>query len=226
MIKKVKIMIVEDDETLAGEIRSFLLKWGYQVALAQKFDDITGEFMEYSPGLVLMDVNLPACDGFYWCTRIRQISQVPIIFISSRNADRDKITAIAQGGDDYVEKPFRLGVLKAKVEAILRRTYQYRVKEEIYVSSGMHFHPDSQSLYFEGKEIELTKTERKILAKLMEEKPEVVSRNALLMELWDTDEYVSDGTLTTAICRLRSKLKAACGEDPICTRKGQGYSVQ
>ncbi len=222
---KMKIMIVEDDEALAGELGSFLEKWGYEVSISRQFEDIVQEFSTEKPQLVLMDINLPYYDGFYWCSRIRRISEVPIIYISSRNDDRDQIMGIAQGGDDYVEKPFRLEVLQAKIEAVLRRTYRYKVKEQVFLKRGLEFDPVTQSLLFEGKEIELTRSERKIFGKLMEARPNVVFRDELMMELWNTDEYVSDGTLTTVICRLRSKLKCVCGENIIATRKGQGYFV-
>ena len=222
---KMKIMIVEDDETLAGEIGSFLERWGYEAVRVQQFGDIRQEFIKSSPQLVLMDVNLPFYDGFYWCSQIRKVSSVPVIYISSRNDDSDKIMGIAQGGDDYVEKPFRLEMLKAKIEAVLRRTYEYRVKEQVFIKGRMHFETHSGMLFFEGKEVELTKSERRILARLMELRPGVATRDELMMKLWNTDEFVSDGTLTTVICRLRSKLKAACGEDIIRTKKGQGYFI-
>lgn len=222
---KMKIMIVEDDAVLAKEIASFLVKWGYETVLAHKFDGIIQEFSRCAPQLVLMDINLPYYDGFYWCRGIRQISTVPIIYISSRNDDRDKIMAIAQGGDDYVDKPFRLELLKAKIEAILRRTYQYKIREKIFLSEELYFDDASQMMFFGGAEIELTKSERRILKKLLEQRPDVVTREELMMDLWNTDEYVSDGTLTTVICRLRSKLKAVCGEEIIRTKKGQGYFV-
>ena len=123
-----KILIIEDDETLAGEMASFLVRWGYETHTIRRFDSILEEFREIRPQLVLMDINLPFYDGFYWCARIRQVSRVPILYISSRSDDRDKIMAMAQGGDDYVEKPFHLDLLKAKIQAILRRTYEYKVK--------------------------------------------------------------------------------------------------
>lgn len=220
-----KIMIIEDDEVLAKEIASFLLKWGYETERAEDFRDIMTEFSEQMPQLILMDINLPYYDGFYWCSKIRQVSQVPIIYISSRNEDSDKIMAIAQGGDDYVEKPFRLELLRAKIEAILRRTYQYKVKERIFLTSGLSFDVVSQILFFDGKEVELTKSERRILAKLFENRPDIVSRDALMTDLWNTDEYVSDGTLTTMVSRLRAKLKTACGEEIVNTKKGQGYFI-
>lgn len=220
-----KIMIVEDDEILAEEMSQFLVKWGYETHITQEFDAVTAEFIRHRPQLVLMDINLPYHDGFYWCSRIRQISEIPVIYVSSRGDDGDKIMAIAQGGDDYLEKPFRLEMLKAKTEAILRRTYQYKVREQLHLGEELYFDYASSTLFFQGREIELTKSERKILGKLLENRPGVVSRDELMMVLWNTDEYISDGTLTTVICRLRNKLKAACGKEIVVTRKGQGYFV-
>ncbi len=220
-----KIMVVEDDRILAREIEGFLRKWGYETLVAGDFRRIAEEFACWRPQLVLMDVNLPFYDGFYWCGKIRQVSEAPILFISSRSDDYDKIMAIAQGGDDYVEKPFRLELLKAKVEAILRRTYQYKVKEQVFLGQGLFFDQGQLALYQNGEEILLTKLERRVMARLAADRPDVVSREELMMDLWDTEEYVSDGTLTTVISRLRSKLKNACGSEVIRTKKGQGYSL-
>lgn len=225
MEEKMKIMIVEDDETLAREIARYLVKWGYETRIAENFFDILAEYTAFGAELILMDVNLPMFDGFYWCRQIRQNSTVPIIYISSRGDDRDKIMAIAQGGDDYLEKPFHLELLKAKIEAMLRRTYHYKERERISLWGGMVFDIEAQMLLAGGKEVELTKSERRILARLLSKRPDVVTREELMMELWDTDEYVSDGTLTTMISRLRSRLKEACGEEVIRTKKGQGYFV-
>ena len=226
MDTKIKIMIVEDGEVLAKEIALFLAKWQYEAKEIRRFDNITEEYLSERPQLILMDINLPYFDGFYWCNQIRQISNVPIIYISSRNHDSDKIMAIAQGGDDYVEKPFRFELLKAKIDALIRRTYEYKVRERINLSAEICFDLASQQIYYRGNEIELTKSERRILVKLMECRSDVVIRDELMMELWNTDEYVSDGTLTTLISRLRTKLKNACGEEVIQTRKGQGYFIQ
>lgn len=225
MNRRIRIMLVEDDEALAGEICSFLEKWGYEAWTAGDFQDILGEFITGRPQLVLMDINLPSYDGFYWCRRIREYSKVPILYISSRSEDYDKIMAIAQGGDDYLEKPFHLELLKAKIDAILRRTYEYQVKERIYLKEELAFDPESELLFYGDRELELTKSERKILSKLVEKRTEVVSREELMMELWNTDEYVSDGALTTIISRFKSKLKSACGEEIIVTKKGQGYWI-
>ncbi len=221
-----KILIIEDDETLAGEMASFLVRWGYETHTIRRFDSILEEFREIRPQLVLMDINLPFYDGFYWCARIRQVSRVPILYISSRSDDRDKIMAMAQGGDDYVEKPFHLDLLKAKIQAILRRTYEYKVKEQIFLGDNLYIDGEQQALFMGEKEIFLTKSERKILMKLAEKRPDVVTREELMMKLWETDEYVSDGTLTTLISRLRSRLRTQCGREMIATKKGQGYFLQ
>lgn len=226
MERKIRIMIVEDDEALAKEMEQFLAKWQYDAVSAKQFDNILQEFQEYRPQLVLLDINLPFYDGFYWCSQIRQISAVPIIYISSRSEDSDKIMAVAQGGDDYVEKPFRLELLRAKIEAILRRTYEYKVKERVFLNNRLCYDSATQCMYYDNKEMELTKSERRILTKLMECRPDVVTREELMMDLWNTDEYVNDGTLTTVISRLRSKLKNVCGEEVVQTKKGQGYFIR
>lgn len=226
MEEKITIMLVEDDGALAKEIGLFLEKWQYEVVMAKQFDRIVDEFLHYMPKLVLLDINLPYFDGFYWCGKLRQVSDVPILFISSRKEDGDKIMAIAQGGDDYIEKPFRLDVFRAKIEAILRRTYEYKVKGRIVFGEGLSFDCALECMYYEGKEIVLTKLERRIIKKLSGRRGSVVTREELMMDLWDTDEYVSDGTLTTGISRLRSKLRAVCGDELVQTRKGHGYFIQ
>ena len=221
-----KLMIIEDDASLAKELCLSLKKLHYDAVAAEQFENILEEFIALKPQLVLMDINLPYHDGFYWCSQLRQISKVPIIYISSRGDDRDKIMAIAQGGDDYVEKPFRMELLNAKIEAILRRTYEYQVKDRIFLNTQLCFDSDTQSLYFAGEEIDLTKSERRLFARLVESRPDIVTREELMMMLWNTDEYVTDAALTTIISRLRGKLNAICGEDVIQTKKGQGYFVK
>lgn len=223
---RLKIMLVEDDAALAEEISLFLKKWGYGTVIVREFEDILSQFMACRPQLILMDVNLPFYDGFYWCRRIREISEIPLIYISSRGGDDDKMMAIAQGGDDYVEKPFRLEILKTKIEAVLRRTYQYRVRERVFLQEDICFEQDTASLLLRGEEIELTKSEKKVLTKLVEHKPDIVTREDLMMTLWSTDEFVSDGTLTTLVSRLRTKLNGMCGKELIRTKKGQGYYIE
>ncbi len=223
--EKARIMIVEDDAALAGEIKVFLERWGYFVHIARDFEDIIREYGQAKACLVLMDINLPFYDGFYWCRRLREISDVPVLFISSRGEDTDKLQAYAQGGDDYIEKPFRLEILQAKIEAVLRRTGAGAARTRIYLTKEAWFEPAGMLLFAGGREVELTKSERKILAKLTECRGKTVMREELMMALWSTDEYVSDGSLTTLVSRLRSKLAESCGGEIIMTRKGQGYYI-
>ena len=221
----IHIMIVEDDDILAREIKDFLIRWGYQAVTATHFENIMQDFINYKPHLILMDINLPYYDGFYWCTQIRNISEVPIIFISSRNDDHDKIRAILQGGDDYVDKPFHLELLKAKIEAILRRTYQYKVKDQMRINENIYFDKMKGSFFYYEKKIPLTKSESQIVCLLLESKGNVVSRQELMETLWNTDEFISDNSLTVLISRLRTKLKETCHQDIIYTKKGKGYYI-
>lgn len=218
-----RILIAEDDEILAEEIRQFLTKWGYEAVVLAQFEELAKEALSKQPHLILLDINLPFYDGFYWCSKIREQSQVPVIFISSRSDDMDKIMAVAQGGDDYVEKPFCLELLKAKIQAMLRRTYQYQMRAQEYLKKDLYYDYGQCALVYKNTTLELTRSEQRILLKLMEKRQEVVTRQELMMELWSTDEFVSDGTLTTMVSRLRSKLKGFCGEELIMTKKGQGY---
>ena len=220
------IMIVEDEKLLSGEIREFLTRWGYRAVSCTDFEDIFSEFQKIKPHLVLMDINLPYYDGYHWCRKIREISHVPILYISSRNDDRDKIMGIAQGGDDYIEKPFHLELLKAKIEASLRRTYQYQVKDRVPIGEQLMFDQNSLTVFYGEQEVELTRSEQKIMEKLIEMRPGVVTRDELMMVLWNTDEFVSDGTLTTMVSRLRKKLEQVSGDKVIKTRKGTGYYIQ
>ncbi|MDO4453738.1 MAG: response regulator transcription factor [Eubacteriales bacterium] len=222
----IKILIVEDDRTLANELKDFLSRYGYMAVLIQDFSKILKECMEVNPDLVLMDINLPFYDGFYWCSQIREFSQMPIIYISSRNSDSDKIMAIAQGGDDFVEKPFNLSILKAKIEAIIRRTYQYKVNQKQYIRDHIYYDSSNVCICYKNQKMDLTKSENIIIKELMEQKNRIVSRNALMDELWNTDEFVSDNTLTVLISRLRAKLKDFTGDELIGTKKGQGYYIE
>ena len=220
------IMIVEDDDALAQALREYLLTWGYDAIPVHKFSDIVQEYLDIAPQMVLLDVNLPFYDGFYWCQKLRELGDVPIVFISSRNEDKDKIMAIAQGGDDYIEKPFHLELLKVKIDALFRRVYQYNRSDHIKLTANLKFDFNHQCLFYNEQEIELTKSERRIMVTLLQRKGAIVSREELMMALWNTDEFVSDGTLTTLISRLRNKLSAYGGETLIQTKKGMGYRIQ
>ncbi len=225
-MESISILIVEDDLALANELREYLEKWEYQISLICEFSNVWKECIELGPDLILMDINLPFYDGFYWCQKIREYSKVPMIFISSRNSDQDKIMAIAQGGDDYIEKPFNLSLLKAKIQAILRRTYQYKVSQKQFIHENIYYDLSSGSVYYGQEKIELTKSENTIVQLLMEDKSKIVSRIVLMDELWNTDEFISDNTLTVLISRLRTKFKQYTGNDIIYTKKGQGYYIK
>lgn len=224
-MKSITILIVEDDKALADELKDFLNKYGYMVVLITDFSDVLNECQAASPDLVLMDINLPFYDGFYWCTQIREYSQIPVMYISSRNDANDKIMAIAQGGDDFVEKPFDLSILKAKIEAMIRRTYQYKVSQKQYIRNHTYYDVINNCLYFRNEKVELTKSENIIIKVLAEHKPKVVTRNVLMDELWNTDEFISDNTLTVLVSRLRAKLKKITQDEVICTKKGKGYYI-
>ena len=168
---------------------------------------------------------MPFYDGFYWCRKIRELSNVPIIYISSRSDDSDKIMGIVQGGDDYLEKPFNLSVLKVKIDAILRRTYEYKRKEKTYLYPDIYFEENSGKLFYKKNFLELTKSELKIIQTLINNRSNVVTRNELMDVLWDTDEYILDNSLTVLISRMRSKIKKFCGNEIIQTKKGKGYFI-
>ena len=225
IMEKMKIMVIEDDKMLANEISDFLLKWNFLVYVAKDFKNLLIEFSKIEPQLILLDINLPFYDGFYWCRKIRGLSNIPIIYISSRNDDSDKIMGIIQGGDDYLEKPFNLAVLKVKIDAILRITYEYKRKEKIYLYQNVYFEENSGKLFYENDCLELTKSELKIIQTLINNRSNVVTRNELMDVLWNTDEYISDNSLTVLISRMRSKIKKFCGNEIIQTKKGKGYFV-
>lgn len=221
-----KIMIVEDDIKIRNIILENLKKWKFEGICVLEFDNTFNEFIKHEPQLVLMDINLPSFDGFYWCSKIREISKVPIIFISSRDSNMDVIMAINTGGDDFVQKPFSLDVLMAKINALLRRTYAYsNACSEIIESKGAILNLGDSSIVFDGNKIELTKNELKIIHTLMKENGRVVSREKIMRLLWQDESFVDDNTLTVNINRLRKKLAEAGLDDFIQTKKGQGYIV-
>ena len=220
-----EILLVEDDLDLARELSLALNKWGFTVYRIERFDNILKEFLEKKPMLVIMDVNLPYFDGFYWCEKIRDISKVPIIFLSSRDSNMDVIMGINNGGDDYITKPFSVEVLISKINALLRRSYDYVSSDSLLYYDDIILDTEKCILKREDKSIELTKNELKILSLLIKNKDKVVSRDKIMMSLWDDDEFVNDNTLTVNITRLRNKLKYIGIEDFIKTKKGLGYMV-
>lgn len=220
-----EILLVEDDLDLSKVLSSSLNKWGFKVNLIEKFDSILKEFIEKKPQLVIMDVNLPYYDGFYWCKKIREVSKVPILFLSSRDSNMDLIMGINNGGDDYITKPFPIEVLITKINALLRRTYDYAGSESIIYYNNVVLDIEKCTFKYGNNTIELTKNEIKILSVLIKNREKVVSRDKLMMSLWNDDEFVSDNTLTVNITRLRNKIKEIGLDDFIKTKKGIGYMV-
>jgi DNA-binding response OmpR family regulator len=221
-----KILIVEDDLTIAGVLNSHLAKWGYTAIAVTDFSRVLEEFHREQPHLVLLDISLPFYNGFYWCGEIRKTSRVPIIFLSSHTDNMDIVMAMSMGGDDYLTKPFDLSVLVAKVQALLRRSYDYQGALPVLTHRGAVFHVGEGTLFYRDQKIDLTRNEMKMLQLLLENKGNTVSRDTLMQKLWDSDEFIDDNTLTVNIARLRKKLEDAGLDDFIVTKKGLGYLVE
>ena len=220
-----RILIVEDDFVIAEMIAKGLRQWGFDAHIADDFQNVVATFHEYDPHLILMDISLPFYNGYYWCTEIRKVSKVPIIFLSSRADKMDIIMAINMGGDDYISKPISMDLLTSKIQAMLRRSYDYVVKPPQLRFRGYSLNSGISSLCFEEEKIELTKNEFRILQTLLENKGQIVSREKLMLKLWDSDEFIDDNTLTVNVNRLRKTLKDYGFDDCIITHKGQGYSI-
>lgn len=218
-----KILIVEDDETIAGGLKNHLEKWNYQAECMTDFKDVMGKFVEFEPQLVLLDIVLPFFNGFHWCQEIRKISKVPIIFLSSANDNMNIVMAMNMGGDEFIEKPFALNVLTAKVQALLRRAYSFQGNVNVLEREGMLLNLNDASLSYKGEKISLTKNEFRILQMLMENVGKIVARNDIIARLWESDEFIDDNTLTVNVARLRKKLENAGMEGRIKTKKGIGY---
>lgn len=222
-----KIMIVEDDPTIRELVNESLEKWGFQTVKVDKFDKILQQFLSSKPQLIIMDINLPAYDGFYWCNQIREISKVPIIFLSSRNTPLDMVMAMNIGGDDYIQKPFHMDVLIAKVSALLRRTYSYTgMQLEMIEHDGVILDMQDGSLSYEDEKVRLTKTEFSIMKILMQNQGSIVNRKKIMRYLWKDERFIDDNTLTVNIVRLRKKLAELGKKQFILTKKGQGYYIE
>ncbi|MCB2356865.1 response regulator transcription factor [Clostridium estertheticum] len=226
MINTYKLLIIEDDKNMCEVLSNILSKWGFEVTVCEDFEKIIECFKECEPKVVLMDINLPICDGFYWCKNIRKISKIPIIFVSSRDSNMDIVMAINNGGDDYIQKPFDSNVLIAKIQAIIRRTYEYKNEEaRVLKCDNLLLNLDNTTILYNENSLELTKNEMLILQTLMENKGKGVSRSKLMKKLWDDDIYVNENTLTVNINRLRNRLEKVGIKDLIITRKGIGYII-
>lgn len=221
-----KILIIEDDLNVARELSISLKKWSFEVDIIKNFNNILKEVIDNKPSLILMDVNLPYYDGFYWCEKIREVSKVPIIFLSSRDSNMDIIMGINNGGDDYITKPFSTEVLISKINALLRRSYDYNNSDTLIYYNDAVLDIEKCIFRYDDKEIELTKNEIKILSLLIKNKEKVVSREKIMMSLWNNDEFVNDNTLTVNITRLRGKINELGLKDIIKTKKGIGYLIK
>jgi len=220
-----RIFIVEDDEGIACAVQKHLGSWGYDVKCAEDFSNVISEFSSFEPHIVLMDISLPFYNGFYWCGEIRKASKVPVVFISSQSDNMNIITAMNMGGDDFIAKPFDLTVLMAKLQAILRRTYDFGTIEPSLSHNGAVLNSDAATLIYNGEKIDLTKNEYRILQLLLEKKGTIVSRELLMEKLWETDCFVDENTLTVNVTRLRKKLEKYGLTDFITTKVGMGYFI-
>ena len=221
-----RIFLVEDDLALAVAVRKHLESYGLQVICAADFTDVAGEFAACRPQLVLMDIKLPYRDGYYWCSRIREVSAVPVVVLSSAADNMNIVMALNMGGDDFIAKPVDTMVLTAKVQAVLRRTYEIAGAGHTIEFCGAELCLDDDCVRTETERIELTKNDYRILQTLLERKGSVVSRETLMEKLWETDSFVDENTLTVNIARLRRKLEAAGLSDYITTKKGLGYLIE
>ncbi|MDA1887273.1 response regulator transcription factor [Bacillus cereus group sp. BY105LC] len=221
-----KVLLVEDEPTIRETVADELRKWGFEVWASTNFEHILNDFLAQSPQLVLLDINLPYFDGFYWCRKIREVSKVPIIFLSSRDNPMDMVMAMNMGGDDFMQKPFYTDVLVAKIQALMRRTYSYTQTETNIVEyEGVVLNLQSGEVTYHNQILELTKNEFKILQILMQNIGSIVSRDNIMRKLWENESFVDDNTLTVNVARVRKKLAELGKEEFIHTKKGQGYII-
>lgn len=221
-----RILIVEDNLTMATMMKRQLDSWGYDVKCAECFHDIIGEFVSFDPHIVLMDIMLPFYNGYHWCSEIRRISEIPIMFISSASDNMNIVMAMNMGGDDFIAKPVDLNVMTAKIQAMLRRTYDMGSKIPVLEHGGAVLNLNDTTLTYQDKTIELTKNDFRIMQTLMENRGKVVSRDTLMTKLWQIDCYVEENTLTVNVTRLRRKLEAIGLNDFIKTKVGAGYIIE
>jgi DNA-binding response OmpR family regulator len=221
-----RIFVVEDDAVIAGAVARHLEGWGYAVRCAREFDRVLREFADFDPQLVLLDISLPFFNGYHWCQEIRKVSKVPILFLTSAGDSVNTVMAMQLGGDDLLAKPFDLSVLSAKVQALLRRAYDFGPAAKLLRCGGAVLNVSDGTLTAGGQRVELTRNEFRILQMLLERKGQTVSREALMTRLWESDSFVDENTLTVNVGRLRRKLEAAGLPDLIRTRKGEGYLAE
>lgn len=220
-----KIMLVEDDLTITEVLERQLGRWGYLTYVAEDFNRVLEEFEAEKPDLVLMDISLPSFNGYYWCQEIRKISKTPILFISSASDDMNLVMAINMGADDFIAKPFKLEVVTAKIQALIRRTYAFSADMEVLKVRGVTLSVADSMVSYGQRSLELTKNEFKILKLLMSRAGQIVTREELMNGLWETENYIDDNTLTVNVTRLRKRLEEIGAVGFIETKKGMGYLI-
>ncbi|MFC6176340.1 response regulator transcription factor [Companilactobacillus huachuanensis] len=221
-----KIMIIEDDPSISQLISENLEKWQMSSYVTKDFNNIIDQFNDYKPDLVLLDINLPVYDGYYWNQEIRKVSKTPIIIISSRNSNMDQIMSMNMGADDFVEKPFSVDILIAKINALLRRTYDFtKNTNDVIEHNGLKLNLSSGSVEIDDNKIDLSKNEYKLLQRLLKDQGKIVTREQLLNFMWDDERFVDDNTLTVNINRLRGKIEKFGLKNYIVTKVGQGYII-
>ena len=225
-MENMRIFVVEDDAVIASAVKRSVETWGCDCRVAQDFRAVLQEFAAYDPQLVLMDITLPFYNGYHWCSEIRKLSKVPVMFLSSASDNMNIVMAMNMGGDDFIAKPFDLNVLTAKVQAMLRRTYEFAGQSSLLERGGAILSANDTALSFGGERLELSKNEYRILQVLMQAGGAIVPRETLMQRLWESDSFVDENTLSVNVARLRKKLEGIGLTDFIVTKKGVGYQVR
>lgn len=221
-----RILIVEDDRTIADALAAHLRRWDYEVECTQNFKNVMESFAAFDPQLVILDIMLPFFNGFHWCQEIRKVSEAPVIFLSSAGDNMNIVMAMNMGGDEFIEKPFDLNVVTAKIQAVIRRAYSFQAGGNIMEYKGLLLNLSDASVTFGGQRLELTKNELRILQILLENAGKIVARDTIMVGLWKSDEFIDDNTLTVNMSRIRKKLQDLGLKDLIKTKKGIGYIIE
>ncbi|CAM3358352.1 response regulator transcription factor [Nosocomiicoccus ampullae] len=221
-----KILIIEDDKIIRESFKLELNKWNFKVNYVENFNTITEQVKELKPHIILLDINLPSYNGYYWCQEIRKFSTVPIVFISSRHESMDQVMAMQMGGDDFIEKPFNMNVVISKIQALIRRTYEFNEDLNVLKKGKYNLSLDTMMFTYKEKSIEFTHTEYLIMQLLLQNLNHFVSRNSLIERCWESSHFIDDNTLAVNIARLRKKLKSIDLEGAIETKKNYGYRLK